>query len=306
MAEAEDRRGLYSKRKAITALLIYVIRLEWDGQPDMLDMVLRAVRASMALEFMWTHVQHFAYLLPSKASPRGILLASPHINRGKVTSIGYFTQWWGPAASVVPHTEEVAQSVVDELLWLMSLEELSPHITVGVWSWLTMRPLLPPVCLGRYYGTSLQVVKVVRGLRDIGVLKSYLLVVWSEWNILPDPGFREMCASIHEDFCGIGMDCHQADLIQQLERILGQLDRGTTYLNQHNPDLSEGSVQDMKRKYHQLKETLLEVNANTIARMSSYPLITLSWMLIQVDTHRIPRSSNIYMCASSPMSIAPR
>ena len=303
MTEAEDRRELYFKRKPITALFLYVVCLERGGQPGMLDMLLHAIRASRVLGFIWVYVERFTFLLPSKASPRGILLASPHIHRGKVTSIGYFIQWWAPAASVVPRTEEVAQSVVDELLWLMSLEELSPHITAGVLSWLTMRPSLPPVCLGRYYGTSLQVVKVARGLKDIEALKSYLLTAWSEWSILPDFGFWEMCDSIREDFYGIGMTHHQADLIQRLDHVLGQLDRGLTYLNQHNPDLSEGSVRDMKCKYQQLKETLLEVNAEAVARTSSYPIATLFCMLIQSDIHRISRSSNIHVRASSPMSI---
>ena len=44
---------------------------------------------------------------------------------------------------------------------------------------------------------------MVRGLKDIKVLKSYLFLVWSEWDT--PYGFDEMCTSILEDFGGICM-----------------------------------------------------------------------------------------------------
>src|SRR5258705_13860698 len=112
---------------------------------------------------------------------------------------------------------------------------------VAIWtSWLTKQPALPPICLGRYYGTGLHVVKAVRGLKHIEVFKSYLLITWSEWDTFDS--VDEICASMDEDFGGVGMGPHRADLIQRLDHILTQLDQGLGYLRQHNPDVSEGCV----------------------------------------------------------------
>ena len=125
---------------------------------------------------------------------------------------------------------------------------------------------------------------VVRGLKDIEILKSYLLLAWSEWSTPRDDGFEEMRVSINEDFCGIGMGRHRADLIQRLDDVLGKLDLGLEYLKQEKPDLNEGQVEDMKRQYQQLREALLKIDTMAIIRTSSYSTVTLSCMLIQVDT----------------------
>jgi len=82
-----------------------------------------------------------------------------------------------------------------------------------------------------------------------------------------------MRVSIHEDFCGIGMGRHRADLIQHLDDVLGQLDQRLRLRNyeRYKSDLNKGRLQDMKRQYQQLREALLEVNTKAIARTSSYP-----------------------------------
>jgi len=275
MARPEDPDELCSKRKAIMTLLPYTVWQEQDGQPEMLYMLQRAAGASMMLEFTWRHIKPFAIKLLSKASPRAIVLASPHIPWSSLTITGDLVQQWVTATSAVPYTEEVAQSVVNTLLWIASLRRISPHITTDVWSWLKRRPQLPPVCWGRRFGTSPEVIKAVRGLKDIEVLKSYLLLVWSEWDILYDV-FWEMRALIQEDFCGIGMGCHRADLIQRLDDVLWQLDQILEYLKQDDPGFDEHSLQSMMRQYQKLREILLEINI----RMPSYPIITLSRMLI--------------------------
>jgi len=273
MARAGDSDTLFSKRKATMALLPYMVRQEQDGQPEMLYMLQRAAGASKTLGFSWHHAEQFAIKLFSKATPRAIVLASPHIP-WRIN--GDLVRKWAAATSAVTHTEEVAQSVVNTLLWIASLSRLSPYITADVWSWLKRQPQLPPVCWGRHSGSSPEVVKVVRGLKDIEVLKSYLLIVWSEWSTLWDDGSKEMCASIREDLCGIGMGCHQADLTQRLDDVLRQLDRELEHLQQHKPDLRKHSVNSIRCRYRRLRETLLEVDAKAIARMLSYPVIVLS------------------------------
>ena len=258
MAEAEDYHPLHSKRKAITALLPHAVRQERDGQPEMLNAFLHAVRASKNEDFMWRHVEQYAGRLLHEASPRAIALVLPYTPRywqiGREESI----QQWAAAASAVIDSEEVAQDVIDTLLQIASHSELLSHIPTDTWSWLTKRPSLPPVCRGRSVGTRDHIVKAVRALDDIEILKSYFLLTWSEWDTLSDEGFNDICASIREDFCGIEMDRHRADLTQRLDHILGQLDRGLEYLKQHSPGLGERDIQVMTQQYGKLK-TLLEV-----------------------------------------------
>jgi len=304
MVRAEDSDKLFSKRKAIMALLPYMVWQERDGQPEMFYMLQRAAGVSRTLEFTWHHVEQFAITLLSKATPRAIVLASPHIPWSSLAISRDLVRKWAAATSAVSYTEEVAQSVVNTLLWIASLNRLSPHITADVWLWLKRQPQLPPVCLGRRFGTSPEAVKVVRGLKDIEVLKSYLLIVWSEWSTLWDDGSKEICASIREDFCGIGMGCHRADLIQRLDDVLGQLDRELEYLQQHSPGLRKRSVNSIRHRYRQLRGTLLDVDAKAIARTSSYyPMVLPFCVLIQVGICRISCNGDIYVCASSPMSI---
>jgi len=118
---------------------------------------------------------------------------------------------------------------------------------------------------------------VVRGLKDIEVLKSYLFLTWSEWGTLWCDGFEEMCAALHEDFRGTGMGCHQADLIQLLDHVLWQLDRQFGYLKRGYSGIDEISLRRMVHQYQELREVLLEINIKTIARMSSYPTNALSY-----------------------------
>ena len=139
---------------------------------------------------------------------------------------------------------------------------------------------------------------MIRALKDIEVLKSYLLLVWSEWDISCD--FSETCTSIRENFGGIGMGHHRADLIQRLDHVLGQLDCRLDHLNRQNHYLNEGDIQEMKDRHRKLKEILPETNIEGITR-TCYPKVMLLSILTQVDIHRIPR--NIYVRTSPPMSI---
>jgi len=300
MAEAGDLDQLRSKRKAITTLLPYAVRQELCGQPEMLDTFLCAARASGMWRFRWYRVEQSANVILSKATPSAIILVSPHVPWGLLEDGGDLVQRWGVATSMVPYTEEVAQSVVDTLLQIADISRLLPHIPVGAWSWLTKRPSLPPVCLGRYLGTGLHIIMAVQRLKDIDILKSYLLLTWSEWDSIRYGSLNEIHSSIHVDFGGAGMGHHRADLIKRLDDVLGQLDLGLSYLRQRNPDLREGDFRDMKHQYGQLRKTLLEVNIGAITRTSD-PLIALLCKPTQTETRRILR--NVYVRSSSPVSV---
>ena len=262
-AKAEGTDELRSKRKAITTLLPYAVWQELSGKPQMLNTILCAARASRMLWFRWYRIRQFVIPILSKATPRAIVLLAPHIPWSLLTGRGDLVRQWTTATSMVPYTEEVARSVVDTLLQIASRSKLLPHITIGVWLWLTKRPSLPPVCSGRHFGTYLHVVQAVRRLKDIEILKSYLLLTWSEWDAVQHGAFNEICASIREDFGGVGMDRHRADLIQQLDNVLGQLDRGSEQFKQHNPDHSVFDLQTAKQEYEKLKGVLVEVGRRT-------------------------------------------
>ena len=293
MTEAEDRVPLQLKRKAITTLLPYAVWQERDGQPEMFNTILHAAGASKMSEFVWYHIIEFVSTLFSDASPRAAILASPHLPWYRLTDRRDLVQWWTAMASVVPHTEEVAQGVVDTLLQIASYPGLLQHITPEAWSWLTLQPSLPPVCTGRHCGTSRPVVKAVRALKDIKVLKSYFLLVWSEWDRLYYAGLDEMCTSILEDFGGIWMGQHRTDLIQRLDHVLGQLDRGLEYLTQHNPDITEENLQRRKDQYQKLRDILLEMDTEVISRTLHLAILTLC---VLTPTTQDPVR---YLCAHS-------
>jgi len=182
MVEGENWRPIEAKRKAITALLPYALRKERDGEPEMFDAFMRAVRASKDRDFTWRRIRQYASRIPHETSPRAIVLVFPHIRWRWLTTREDLIQRWAAAASAVPCTEEVAQSVVNTLLQIASQKELISHIPADAWLWLAKRPSLPPVCRGRDVGTRAHVVRAVRALKDIEALKSYFLLVWSEWN----------------------------------------------------------------------------------------------------------------------------
>ena len=273
MAEGNDHSLLESKRKAVSALLPYAVWRERDGNYEMLDTILRVARASRMLRFVWDCVGQYAGRLFSGASPRAVVLISSHIPWGRSTGGGdrkALLQRCAAAAFEVSYTEEeVGQSVVDTLLQIASEAELLPHIPTNVWSLLTKRPALPPTCLGRHVGTWVHIVKAIRALKDTEILKSYFLLVWSEWEDLQIDGFNEMCASIREDFGGIEMGHHRTDLLHRLDHILEQLDLGLDHFRQRDPNLSAGYLRNMKRDYGELKKILLETTCEP------YLMITL-------------------------------
>lgn len=293
MAETEDRYSGWYKRKVTTTLLPFAVRQERNGQPEMLDTFLRVARASKELGFMWYRIKRFVGTLLHEASPRTVVLVLPCIPWNWLIGREDLIQRWASAVSMVPYTDECAEDVANVLLQIASEEKLLPYITPGIWRWLIKQPALPPVCRGRDVGTTTRVVDAVRDLKDIEILKSYLLIAWSEWDSLRFDSFCKMRTSIREDFCGIGMGQHRADLVQHLDHVLGQLDRGLEYLKQHNPILNEGFLQAMRYQYRKLRETLLETNVEAITR-TPYSMAFLFCVLTETV---VLGSRATFMCA---------
>jgi hypothetical protein len=72
--------------------------------------------------------------------------------------------------------------------------------------------------------------------------------------------------SVREDFSGIGMGCHRAELIQRLDYILGELDRRS---RRTNSDLEDDelwrnevgpSSRVMRGRYREFRRVLQEVD----------------------------------------------
>ena len=264
MVAAADPAPIRLRHKAITAFFPYAARQEQNGQNEMLEILLRTVRASRKQGFIWHRIRPPITTLLGGESPisvkRAIVLVSPHLPWWDRTIDGDFIRLWAAAACAVPYAHDVGQSVVDTLLLIASQDPLRPHIPVGMWSWLNRRPYPPPAPARGSQGTERNVVRTVRSLGDVGILTSYLLLVWSEGVDLYQDGLDEMCASIREDFSGIGMAHHRKDLLQHLDRVLDHLDPGLGPTRSHEQGLSGDVTQSMKDQYKRLNEVLLEVD----------------------------------------------
>jgi len=140
------------------------------------------------------------------------MLASPYIPWGWWDVRG-LVRAWVETASTIPKEKEVAPSIVDALLQIVCFELLPTGNHGEIWSWLTLRPSLPPICRGRCVGSHPDVMQQVRGLKNIEIVKSYLLVVWSEWDSLRYSGFLMMCKCIREEFSGVEASSHRAELV---------------------------------------------------------------------------------------------
>jgi len=242
----------------------------------------------------------------NEASPdppnRVVALTSPHIPWSFWPN-EHTVAWWAAVASAAPYTGEVGESVVDTLLQIASNASLAPYISFDIWAWLKKQPSLPPICRGRSVGTRDHVVRRVRDLGDVEILESYLLLVWSEWDTVSAEGIAEMCTSIREDLGGIGMGLHREVLIERLDHILGQLDRGPGHLKQHKTTFDEHDIVTAKQQYKELKNVLLEVDREALEILTRTPfrLIDLFNLLTLVEAHRIPL--NVYLCSPSPISV---
>ena len=250
--------SILSERRALAALFPYAIRLEQDGQKSMANAILRAW-TSNSMKSVWDRIgPHIVRLLGKSSTPslhHAIPLIFPKIPWDDGLRDGNTVMGWDSAASKDPYTEKAGQDVVNLLLLFAHTESLLPHIPIEIWTWLKKRPSLPPVCQGRLRGTTPDIVRHIRGLGDIEILKSYFLVVWSEWDSIYPFGLSEMDISIREDFDGIEMKRHRRDLIERLDHILERLE----YFEQRSP-LHKNRAQRRKEQYGKLKGVLLEVD----------------------------------------------
>ena len=252
-----------SKRKAIISLLPYAVRLARNEQREMMDAILHVALNPRCWGFTWRRIGPYITTLFDKSSPPYLnqvtTLVAPSIHWGDGTYTQHAVARWIAAVLATPYSEVVGQNVVDALLQIVCEDTLRQEIPIEIWAWLKKRPSLPPVCRGRAAGTKSAVVHHIRGLGDIEILKSYFLLVWSEWDYLHDCGLTEMMITIGEEFRGIAMRHHRDDLTERLDYILGQLDQGVWDSKEHVLRVFEYG----KEQYRQLKEVLLEVDRSS-------------------------------------------
>ena len=306
MAHVWDPDQIRSKHKATTALFPYAVQREQRGEGGMIDAFFGVLRASKLGTFaIGPQITALLYEGSPDSLNRVIALASPYALWNPEDSHGGMVTRWAAAVLAVPYTEEVGQSVVDALLQIASFDSLQPHIPVDVWALLKERPSLPPVCVGRSRGTTGCVVRRVRELGDPEILKSYLLLVWSEWHNLHPEGLTDMCASIRQEFSGIGMGGHRKELIERLEHILGRLDHGPGYPEHHRPRTND-DLQRVRRQYQELKDVLLGVDeeAMEILIRASSRSTDLFDPLTLVAIRRI--SLDVHLCPPAPVPVVVR
>jgi hypothetical protein len=248
--------------KAISALLPHAISLDQSGDQEMVDAIFHLSKSSTPWRLLWRYIERYTINLLNNP-------ASPSLNRATVflspfAPLGFWDEnsiaRWATQVLAVPYSEKVGWSVVSTLLQLAKTETLRPYIPIDIWALVKQQPSLPPVCGGRDSGNDRALVHHVRGLEDLNILKSYFLLVWSEWSILDDSGFAEMQVSIREDFGGIGMLRHRADLIKRLDHVLTELGRGLGHLRTHRPRIGRTHVLLGKKQYGALRKALLEAD----------------------------------------------
>ena len=306
MVESRTSSTIQSKRKAVTAFFPYAVRRERDGDHGMMDTFLGAAGAAGSTMHLWRVIRPFILTLFDQATPRTIVLTSPHVPWHSELCDENVVARWAAAASAISYTADIDRSVVDALLHIASIDSLRPQIPVGIWKWLNKRPSLPPVCFGRSMGTKRNVVCQVRELGDTEILKSYFLLVWSEWDYIFEGSSRiEMQISIREDFCGVGLGHHRKDLVERLDHVLRQLDRGSGYLKQHKLWIDEDDIQRAKRQYQMLKEVLVEVDREAMETLIRTPsrFTSLFYVLTRWTRTRPRISSGVCLCPPSPVSI---
>ena len=247
MVEVADSKLIQSRRKVISVLFPYAVHLARRGQWEILDAFSRAAKASDSERFMWHRIKPFTMTLFDKPnppslnwvlgliSPSTVLHDQPHNNSAVA---------WRAAAP--PYIEEVDRSAVDEVLHV-AFTERQPG-----------------------WGPGEHPIRQVRALGDTGVLRSYLLLLWSTWAHIGfrDGGFAEMQISVREDFGGIGMWHHREDMIKRLDQVLEGVEQRV------QPDESLEALERIGRiaeGYGELRELLLEVDGRAEKLLTSTP-----------------------------------
>jgi hypothetical protein len=219
MVQAANLDLLVSKREAIPPLFIYVI-LEQGRQERMANAISRALQILECWEVISRRIGPYTPMLfrgPNTPSMDLLIVTlSPYV--------GWCDQYhsendvirWVAAASAVPYTEKVGRDIVSVLLQIAFCDPLRPHIPVNLWAWLKGGLTSPPSYRQRYTIITNKAVRYIRGLGDIEIFKSLVLLPLSEHNCVLDEDYME--DSLREEFCGIGMWGHRKDIVERLER----------------------------------------------------------------------------------------
>ena len=266
MVESTDGILLNSKREAISTLFFYVI-LERGRQKRMANSISHALRAMDSPRRGWTdgldYIKPYTHMLfcgpNTPLMDSLIILLSPYIDWNDTYHRKGDVIRWAAAASAVPYTEEVGQDIVSALLQISMYDTLRPHIPIEIWTRLKNHSILPPLNQGRDIPISSNTLRYIRGLRNIEILKSFLILAWSQdTTIYPKIYVKDLL----KDFCGIGMWGHRKDLIERLEHVLTSRNRRGGYIGHRMTTEYE--------RLQRLKSVLLEVETeamNTLTRM---------------------------------------
>ena len=263
---SQDPAAVLSKYKAITVLFPYAVRRGQEGDLQLLEAFLCAVRYFPSTS-QWTR-RYIRPVLPKllvEGSPatfkRAAILALPYLELAWLDSdeICSFTELWISAADALEETEGVCQAVVDVLLQMAFFHSVRTHITPKAWSWLNKRPVLPPRCRGRLLcSIGSNVLPAIRALDDIELLTSYLITMWSEWDCAGEWAFEGMCQALLEEFRGDEVREHRMALLGKLNTVLGELGKGLGYLRMWHPDMQPGELEVIRKRYRELKRILLQ------------------------------------------------
>jgi hypothetical protein len=118
-------------------------------------------------------------------------------------------------------------------------------------------------------------------------------------------GFYEMQISIQQDFGGIEMEHHRADLLKRLDHVIRRLDRGLEHFKQHDPEFDEAYLQRTKHQYQYLREILLEANATSYVSFNDHAAPSSDSCLrvshnISVAPSPVPSVSQVEYRATTP------
>jgi len=210
-------------RKAITTLFPYAIWQGQDGQHKLFDVCLHAARASKE-RFLQHYIKHLPINRPLNGeSPvsikQALILMSHHLSWQWDTDEHHWVQVWAVAASTVPYTDEIGQSVAATLLYIASNTSLQSHIPTDMWLWLRKSPSPSSLCR-KVLGKWTRCYETVQRMGDIEILTAHLLLVWPEWE---DLATDLMSTLVRDYFSGIRMGYHRNKLLQHLDHVLGQL-----------------------------------------------------------------------------------
>ena len=291
MVSAADHALIHAKRKAISTLFMYII-LE-EGKPQqMVDAISRVVGSPGTRWSVWPHIGPCTSMLFSRSnSPSvdsAIVLLSPYIGWDEELRSEADVVRWAAATLAVPYTEEVGRYAASALVQIACWFNLLPHIPIEIWTWLKKHSTILPPYQGPYITISAEAVRYLQRLGDVDIIKSYLLLAWSEGCDIDDVYWIR--DSFRVDFCGIGMWGYREDLIKRLDKVLEDCDQG------YDPP---GWLPRKSDEYQILREGLLKIETEATKTLIGTPLkLSLSAnILILPRTWICTESRSMFACS---------